>query len=322
VVHGNLGYKATNMTFEAKHIDFKVTGSSSMVLESPKGPYTIMANKYTLVSNTDASIIAVGNINQTSIENNVTVYGSNNGSFHGMSSDTNIGFARSTFLGLAMESTIGLGISSTAGAQLEYFAGARSSTTLSADMEMCSVKMFLPAGSTPGDNITVLTASQTSAFTLAHTLVGFSGLMTWALGIGEDGAQHSQAAQELREVAQAAANAGHPGLAARLRRLVEDGAGTMGDDAPTSTMSTKGDKFSEDYHDFYVRPRKPGEAPKLFDIDYPWYQPRRSEQYTWTPDNSRLFGTRKPPPRPEGLDEQLNPPSPPDPGAGPEDSEK
>ena len=41
VVDGNLGYKATNMTFEAKHIDFKVTGSNSMVLESPKGPYTI-----------------------------------------------------------------------------------------------------------------------------------------------------------------------------------------------------------------------------------------------------------------------------------------
>ncbi len=311
VVDGNLGYKATNMIFEAKHIDFKVTGANSMVLESPKGPYSIMANKFTLMSNTDASIIAAGGINQISIENNVTAYGSNNGAYMGTSSDVNIGLARSTFLGIAMDAAFAGSLRTTIGFDMEMTTGATISTASVSSIEMVPLKIFAPAsnGQAIAGGAKALSAPAAVYAYQASALGLVFGIGSGFLGLGEMGEQFSDANAELKEAAQAAADAGHPGLAARLRRLMDSPSRSMADDAPTSTKSTKGDEFTEDYYDYYVDPNKPGRVPRPGDLDYsPYFE--RAETRVWGPNDRSLHPDRGPQ-RPKGLDDP-----PPEPGSG------
>ncbi len=300
IVEGDLGYKATNMTFEAEHIDFKVTGANSMVLESPDGPYSIIANKFTLASNTDASIIAVGNINQISIENNVTAYGNNNGAFFGFSSDVTMGLARSTTLGISIDSAIGGGLRTAYGFDAEMTAGYKMSVTTATDIETTPMKIFTPPGMSPPNTGPVVLSESASWYAVAAGVS--TGFLSGLAGLVEWGGQGSDAEKELKEVAQAAANAGHVGLAARLRRLFDDGAGSMAEDAPANTRSTKGDDFTKDYYDYSVDPQTPGRVPKLGDLDYERYEKRAdTRMFVFNPEKS--FGGAYGPQRPKFLDE-------------------
>lgn len=122
--------------------------------------------------------------------------------------------------------------------------------------------------------------------------VAWVGLLTGSgaalKGLTEDGEQHAEAKKELKIAAKAAADAGHPGLAARLWRLAEDSfVGSMTDDAPTSTQVTRGDIFAVRDEDFRVRVRPPNEPPKRGDIDYPGGFIRPSEFVAWHPDQEK-----------------------------------
>uniref|UniRef100_C5CK96 Type VI secretion system Vgr family protein n=1 Tax=Variovorax paradoxus (strain S110) TaxID=543728 RepID=C5CK96_VARPS len=251
-VSGNMGFKAATIVMETPHFEWKITGANSAVMAVPSGPYSIMANKFSVLSNTDASILAVGKINQTSIENNVTVMGNNNSGYVGMASETNMGLARSTFLGVAIDTFMGASISNTLALQFEAVAAAKLSIAVGPHIEMNSMKMYVPGGGAAGGGATVL--SEGAEFlAIVGVLEGVNvGFMSSVIGFAELSDQYSDAKAELAQAARDAAAAGHPGLAARLNRLATDGAGTMDKDAPTSTQNTRGDAFSSDYDPFAV----------------------------------------------------------------------
>lgn len=246
-ITGNLSYKAAKMTFEAGHIEHKVTGANSVVHTSPNGPYTIMANKFSLLSNTDASILAVGKINQTSVENNTTVLGTNTSGYIGHASETNMGLARSTFLGLAVDTFMGAQISTTLAVQMEAVAAAKISASVGPHLELISMKVYSPGGGGAGGGAALAAADAAVAAEVLGVLAGLS-VFSAGMGFSELSDQYSDARQELRDAAQAAADAGHPGLAARLNRLSQSGGATGNDvgaltsgPAPTSTQATSGD---------------------------------------------------------------------------------
>jgi type VI secretion system secreted protein VgrG len=81
------------------------------------------------------------------------------------------------------------------------------------------------------------------------------------MGFSELSDQYSAARQELRDAAQAAADAGHPGLAARLNRLSQSGGATGNDvgaltagPAPNSTQATSGDGIGTADRPFMLPP--------------------------------------------------------------------
>ena len=261
-ITGNLSYKAAVMTFEAGHIEHKVTGANSVVHTSPNGPYTIMANKFSILSNTDASILAVGKINQTSIENNTTVMGANSSGYVGHSSETNMGLARSTFLGLAVDTFMGVQISTTLAAQLETVVAAKISAAAGPHVELLSMKLYVPGAG--GGGATGMIAADAE---MAASVLGVAaGASVWSaiVGFGELNDQYTAARQELHDAAVEAANAGHPGLAARLNRLSQASVSSAGHvtainegPAPNSTQATSGDGITPtDSH--YVIPPAPG----------------------------------------------------------------
>jgi type VI secretion system secreted protein VgrG len=217
-VAGNLGYKAANMVFEAGHIEHKITGSSSHVHEVPNGPYTIMANKFSVLSNTDASIMAVGKINYTSIESNTTVMGPNSNGYVGHSSTTAMGLSRNTFLGLAINTFVGVQISTTLAVMLETVAGMKLSVSAGPHIEMHPMKIYSPGGGGGGGGA----ALSFEAARVATALLAISTFASFVSGVAggqEVSDQYAAARQELREAADEADAAGHPGLATRLRRL-------------------------------------------------------------------------------------------------------
>ncbi|WP_420466529.1 type VI secretion system tip protein TssI/VgrG [Panacagrimonas sp.] len=270
-VTGNVEYKAANITFEAGHIAMNVTGGSSYVVSAPIGPYSIMTNKFNLLSNTDASILAVGNINQTSMGNNTTVMGSNSSGYMGSASDTNMGLARNTFMGLALETFIGASISNTLAVQVDNVAAARLTAAVGVAMEMDSMKMYLPAGSAAAAGQTV--AGPVATAVSIGAALGFAGWGIGALLLGakELGDQYREARKELKEAAQAAADAGHPGLAARLNRLSETGSagGGDGDSGPQdSDHITATDKMHAQDTKYGVTPTAGSDGSKESAADY------------------------------------------------------
>jgi type VI secretion system secreted protein VgrG len=259
-ITGNLAYKAAKMTFEAGHIEHKVTGANSVVHTSPNGPYTIMANKFSLLSNTDASILAVGKINQTSIENNTTVLGTNTSGYVGHASETNMGLARSTFLGLAVDTFMGAQISTTLAVQMETVAAAKISAAVGPHLELLSMKVYSPGGGAAGGPAALAAADAAVAAEVLGVLAGLS-VFSAGMGFSELSDQYSAARQELRDAAQAAADAGHPGLAARLNRLSQSGGATgndvgalTGGPAPNSTQATSGDGIGTADRPFMLPP--------------------------------------------------------------------
>ena len=145
-VTGNLGYTAASMSFEAGHIEHNATGGNSVVVSCPVGPYTIMANKFGVLSNTDLDLFSIGNINSTSMGNNTTVLGPNNSGYVGMASETNMGLARSTFLGVAIDTFMGAQLSTTLAALMETTVAAKMSVTVGPDLELKTIKLIVPGG--------------------------------------------------------------------------------------------------------------------------------------------------------------------------------
>ena len=237
-ITGNLSYKAARMVFEAGHIEHKVTGANSVVHTSPNGPYSIMANKITLLSNTDVSILAAGKINQTSMENNVTVMGSNNSGYIGTASEVNMGLSRSTFLGLAMDTFIGASISNTMALQFEAVLAAKMSIAVGPHLEMNTMKMYCPGGGGGAGGATALGEGASLLAGLGALEGIMVGFYSTVMGLDEISNQYKDAKAELNEQAAAAEEAGHPGLATRLRRLASGG--DLGGAAPTSTLDAGG----------------------------------------------------------------------------------
>ena len=241
-VTGNIGYKAAKMTFEAGHIEHNVTGSSSVVHSSPNGPYSIMANKFSVMSNTDASILAVGKINYTSIESNTTVMGPNTSGYIGHSSATAMGLARSTFLGLSVNTFMGMQISSTLAIQIESVAAVKISASAGPHLELAALKIHQPGGGGGGGGALTLAADVAKVAQILGVLTGAS-VFSAGMGFKELWDQYDAARKELAEASAAAAAAGHPGLAARLARLSQvsvtqaGAAAALGEGpAPTSTQ--------------------------------------------------------------------------------------
>ncbi|MBL8333527.1 MAG: type VI secretion system tip protein VgrG, partial [Rubrivivax sp.] len=233
---GNIVFKAPTISLVAGHLDMNITGANSVVHTSPNGPYSIMANKFVVLSNTDASILAAGKINQTSVENNVTVMGSNNSGYMGMASDVNLGLARSTFLGLSMDTFMGVNISNTLAVQLENTLAAKIECAVGPHVELNTMKVYSPGGGAAGGPA-ALSAGWQAVSAVAATYSILAGVLSALKGFDEIANQYKEARDELREQADEADKAGHPGLAARLRRLAsgED----LGSSAPENTSQDR-----------------------------------------------------------------------------------
>jgi type VI secretion system secreted protein VgrG len=240
-IGGDLSYKARRMVFEAEHIEHNVTGANSVVVSSPNGPYTIMANKFAMLSNTDASILAIGKINQTSTENNVTVMGSNQSAYMGTASDTKHGLARSTFFAMAINNHLGPNISNTLGVHFETAACGRIGCAVGVNLELNSLKIFAPGGGGGAAGAALATDGAALVGAVLLSVASSEGISSAAIAYSETNDQYSDARVELREQANAAEAAGHPGLAERLRRLA--GGQPLGR-APTSTTDFGGELVS------------------------------------------------------------------------------
>jgi type VI secretion system secreted protein VgrG len=117
-VTGDMSQKAAKMTFEAGHIDFKVTGPNSVKWDCNVAPFKSAFMNYELVSNKNIDLFAIGKINQTSMESNTTVLGNNDSGHIGNSSQTNMGRATSTFMGSATANFFGISQANFAGLQI------------------------------------------------------------------------------------------------------------------------------------------------------------------------------------------------------------
>lgn len=220
-VTGNVVIKGATILLEAGHIEQKVTGGNSLVVESPSGPYTIMANKFAVLSNTDINLFGIANINSTSMGNNTTVMGPNASGYIGMSSDTWMGLNRSTALGVAIETFMGAQLSTTIAAQMETVVAAKLGITAGVEIQMGSMTMYVPGGGGGGGGATVMSEAAVSNAIVGAAIGAQVALISTALGFQELSDQYKDARAQLRDAAREAAAAGHPGLAARLNRLAE-----------------------------------------------------------------------------------------------------
>ncbi|HWT18524.1 MAG TPA: type VI secretion system tip protein TssI/VgrG, partial [Variovorax sp.] len=89
------------------------------------GKHALMANEIKLVSNTNIELMAVADINATSLGSNTTVLGTNSSGYIGSNSEANLGMNRSTFIGLNMSNALAVDISNFLGAQIENTAAVR-----------------------------------------------------------------------------------------------------------------------------------------------------------------------------------------------------
>jgi type VI secretion system secreted protein VgrG len=117
-VTGDISQKAAKMSFEAGHIDFKVTGPNSVHWDCNVAPFKSAFKNYELVSNKNIDLFAIGEINQTSMKSNTTVLGNNDSGHIGNSSQTNMGRATSTFMGSATDNFFGISQANFAGLQI------------------------------------------------------------------------------------------------------------------------------------------------------------------------------------------------------------
>lgn len=221
-VGGTLSYKAPTMVFEAGHIDFKVTGASSHVLECPVGPYQMMVNRLDVISNTDINLFGVGAINAVSMDNNTTIMGNNNGAYVGMASDVMMAIARNTFIGLQMDTALAVSINNFVGAQMENALAIRMETAAGVNIEMNTLKTLLPGGGGGGGGAAAPgTMSQGASAAAAFVAVKgiMAGLGSFGVAIAEQQDQYKTAQSQLRSAAAAAEREGHPNLANRLRAL-------------------------------------------------------------------------------------------------------
>ncbi len=223
-VQGGMKYKAPTMLFEAGHMEFKVTGGNSMKIDANAAPYAAAFQKYTLVSNTELNMVAIGNINTVSVGSNTTVLGPNTSGYIGNNTDFNLGVARSTFAGLSMDNALGIAMSN--------FLGLKIDNTLAISMESVAglkierdgtavrqapLHSIMPGAGSAG------TADASAAQAFAGTVGAVAGLgygiVSALSGIGSLGEQYAGAKALIDEVLSSPDIDKIPGMRARLTRM-------------------------------------------------------------------------------------------------------
>ncbi|MCC2657639.1 MAG: type secretion protein Rhs [Panacagrimonas sp.] len=221
-VTGDISYKAAKITLQAGHIDFKVTGGNSVVVESPSGPYQMMVNKLEVMSNTDVNLLAVANINSVSMGNNTTVMGANSSAYVGSASDTMLAAARSVFIGMQSETAIAISMSNFVGLGMENALAAKIETCAGVKAELGSLTTFTPGGGGAGaaaGGPQALTGGWAVAAAIGAGATAGMGIGSALLGAMETRQQYKDAMKQLNDAADAAALQGHTNLANRLRAL-------------------------------------------------------------------------------------------------------
>jgi type VI secretion system secreted protein VgrG len=221
-VTGNMAQKAAKMTFEAGHIDFKVTGGNSVLWDCNAAPYKSAFMSYELISNTKLDLIAMGDINQISLGSNTTVLGANSSGYIGNSSETNLGRSSSTFLGSATDNCIGISQSNFAGLNISNTLAMTLNSTVGPTIERCSAKpqdagifMFKPGLGTATASSGIVQGIAGAASVVS----ALRALVITGLGVYATAKQYSDAAK-LIEKAMGDPNISKiPGLAARLARF-------------------------------------------------------------------------------------------------------
>jgi type VI secretion system secreted protein VgrG len=209
------------IVLSAPHIEEHVSGSSSKIIGVPSGPLKMMAAKIQSMSSGDIDLLASGNINMVCNESNTTVMGSNSSGYIGCASDTMLAIARSSAMALSMECFVGVAITNKLALEMENVAGARMNTTAGPNLEMISLKNFVPGGGGGGPG--ALSAGR-SAMAALGTVAGIAlGAKSFGAGFGEMSDQYALAKQQLQDAARDADDAGFPGLAARLNGLAGSG---------------------------------------------------------------------------------------------------
>ena len=215
-VSGSLTYKAAKMSFEAGHIDWLVTGSSSKYITVPSGPLGLMANKIKLMSNTGIEMMAAGNIDATSVGSNTTVLGPNTSGYIGNNSEANIGMARSTFMGMSIENALAIAISNFAGVAIENTLGIKLVNCAAPEIESVAMDMKVAP-------LHTFTPGVGAGAAAGAAVAGVLGAVAGAAGAMKDVAatlkQYAEAADALETAAAEATAQGLPGLAGRLSQL-------------------------------------------------------------------------------------------------------
>jgi type VI secretion system secreted protein VgrG len=223
-VQGGVKYKAPTMLFEAGHMEFKVTGANSMKIDANAAPYAAAFQKYTLVSNTELNMVAVGNINTVSVGSNTTVLGPNSSGYMGINTDFNLGVTRSTFMGLSMDNALGVAMSNFLGLKVEntlaISMGSVAGLNIQRDgtsVRQAPLHSIMPgAGAGAGEKATALMAKVGTAG--AVTSLGY-GAVSYLSGAASFGEQYNDAHKLLTEILSSNDIDKIPGMRGRLTRM-------------------------------------------------------------------------------------------------------
>jgi type VI secretion system secreted protein VgrG len=184
------------------------------------GKHSMMANEMKMVSNTTLSMMAVGDINATSIGSNTTVLGSNSSGYIGSNSEANLGITRSTFMGLSMSNALALDISNFLGIKMENTAAVSMSNTAGPDLtaqpiqvEQAALKVITPgAGAAAG-------AGAATAGMVAAGVLGAASVIRGLFDVAATMKQYEGAAEQLNKAADEAKASGLTGLSDRLGKM-------------------------------------------------------------------------------------------------------
>ncbi|MGF6349629.1 type VI secretion system Vgr family protein [Variovorax sp. W2I14] len=239
-VQGGVKYKAPTMLFEAGHMEFKVTGGNSMKIDANAAPYAAAFQKYTLVSNTELNMVAIGNINTVSVGSNTTVLGPNTSGYVGNNTDFNLGVTRSTFMGLSMDNALGIAMSNFLGLKIDntLAVSMESVAGLKIERDGTSVRQAPLHSIMPGAGAGAGTAA-TGAMATAGTVGAVAGLGYGLVSMFSGGVsfaeQYRDARKLLNEVLSSSDIDKIPGMRGRLERMrnlvgtnVNDGLLTIG----------------------------------------------------------------------------------------------
>jgi type VI secretion system secreted protein VgrG len=239
-VQGGVKYKAPTMLFEAGHMEFKVTGGNSMKIDANAAPYAAAFQKYTLVSNTELNMVAIGNINTVSVGSNTTVLGPNTSGYVGNNTDFNLGVTRSTFMGLSMDNALGIAMSNFLGLKIDntLAVSMESVAGLKIERDGTSVRQAPLHSIMPGAGAGAGTAA-TGAMATAGTVGAVAGLgyglVSMFSGAVSFAEQYRDARKLLDEVLSSSDIDKIPGMRGRLERMrnlvgtnVNDGLLTIG----------------------------------------------------------------------------------------------
>jgi type VI secretion system secreted protein VgrG len=221
-VTGNMAQKAAKMTFEAGHIDFKVTGGNSVLWDCNAAPYKSAFMSYELISNTKLDLIAMGDINQISLGSNTTVLGANSSGYIGNSSETNLGRSASTFLGSATDNCIGISQSNFAGLNISNTLAMTLNSVVGPTIERSSMEpkqagmfSFLAGvGSATANSSAVQSAAAAASVVSAIRAIVITGQ-----GVIATNDQYNDATKKISDALGDPNISKIPGLAARLARF-------------------------------------------------------------------------------------------------------